>query len=50
MDCADKQPNIGSGGVVSWKLTAEGKMGHSGFPHKSINAAEFVNDGACSFS
>lgn len=44
LDCADKQPNIGSGGVVGWRLTAVGKLVHSGFPHKGINAIELAND------
>ena len=30
LDCADCQPNIGSGGVVQWSLTATGKLAHSG--------------------
>lgn len=44
LDCADKQPNVGSGGMVQWQLTSIGKMGHSGFPHKAINAIELGND------
>ena len=44
LDCADKQPNIGSGGLVQWSLTAKGKLGHSGFPHKAINAIELGSD------
>jgi len=44
LDCADKQPNIGSGGVVAWKLSAVGKMCHSGFPHKGVNAIELAMD------
>ncbi|KAH9302415.1 hypothetical protein KI387_013998, partial [Taxus chinensis] len=34
IDTADKQPCIGTGGVVSWKLQATGKLFHSGLPHK----------------
>jgi acetylornithine deacetylase len=45
LDCANKQPNIGSGGVVGWQLTATGRMFHSGFPHKGINAIELATDG-----
>eukprot|EP01095_Lingulamoeba_sp_RSL-Kostka_P000548 TRINITY_DN10834_c0_g1_i1.p1 TRINITY_DN10834_c0_g1~~TRINITY_DN10834_c0_g1_i1.p1 ORF type:complete len:463 (+),score=182.94 TRINITY_DN10834_c0_g1_i1:67-1455(+) len=44
LDCADFHPNIGSGGVVQWKITAKGEPFHSGFPHKGINAIELAND------
>eukprot|EP00128_Syssomonas_multiformis_P010446 Colp12_sorted_trinity150504_noHs@5700 len=44
LDCADKQPNIGSGGVVGWRLTAHGKLCHSGFPHKGVNAIELAHE------
>jgi len=44
LDCADKQPNVGSGGMVQWALTARGKLTHSGFPHKAINAVELGTD------
>lgn len=44
LDCADKQPNVGSGGLVQWELTCTGKMSHSGFPQKAINAIELGND------
>jgi len=44
LDCADKQPNIGTGGVVQWELIITGKLFHSGFPHKAINAFEVAND------
>uniref|UniRef100_A0A0D6R0C2 Acetylornithine deacetylase n=1 Tax=Araucaria cunninghamii TaxID=56994 RepID=A0A0D6R0C2_ARACU len=40
LDTADKQPCIGTGGVVSWTLKATGKLFHSGLPHKAINAME----------
>lgn len=33
LDCADMQPNVGSGGLAQWKLVAKGKCAHSGFPH-----------------
>uniref|UniRef100_A0A7S3D2A4 Peptidase M20 dimerisation domain-containing protein n=1 Tax=Palpitomonas bilix TaxID=652834 RepID=A0A7S3D2A4_9EUKA len=42
LDCADKQPNIGSGGTVQWALNVKGKLFHSGFPHKGINAVELA--------
>jgi acetylornithine deacetylase len=59
VDSADSQPCIGTGGVVSWLVTlhnhfqvnhclrrslkAKGKLGHSGFPHRSINAVKLVH-------
>lgn len=42
VDSADSQPNIGTGGVQQWKLTAKGKLFHSGLPHKGINAMELL--------
>jgi acetylornithine deacetylase len=41
---AGGQPNIGSGGLATWRLTARGKTGHSGFPHKNVNAIELAFD------
>eukprot|EP00252_Welwitschia_mirabilis_P013968 TRINITY_DN30972_c0_g1_i1.p1 TRINITY_DN30972_c0_g1~~TRINITY_DN30972_c0_g1_i1.p1 ORF type:complete len:433 (+),score=88.49 TRINITY_DN30972_c0_g1_i1:206-1504(+) len=40
IDTADKQPCIGTGGVIAWKLHATGKLFHSGLPHKAINSLE----------
>ena len=34
VDTADKQPCIGTGGMLAWKLKAYGKIFHSGLPHK----------------
>ncbi|PIA39928.1 hypothetical protein AQUCO_02600401v1 [Aquilegia coerulea] len=34
IDTADKQPCIGTGGMVSWNLHATGKLFHSGLAHK----------------
>jgi acetylornithine deacetylase len=45
LDCADLQPNIGSGGMLGWRLVAHGRAGHSGFPNKSINAIELAYAG-----
>lgn len=44
VDCADKQPNVGSGGMSAWRLTAHGRLGHSGFPHSAANALELASD------
>lgn len=44
LDSADKHPNIGSGGLATWSLKVNGKLFHSGFPHKAVNAFEAAND------
>ncbi|CAI0471054.1 unnamed protein product [Linum tenue] len=40
IDTADKQPCIGTGGMIPWKVHVTGKLFHSGLPHKAINALE----------
>ncbi|KAJ3680660.1 hypothetical protein LUZ60_016938 [Juncus effusus] len=40
IDTADKQPCIGTGGMIAWHLKATGKLFHSGLAHKAINAME----------
>ncbi|XP_048500771.1 acetylornithine deacetylase isoform X2 [Beta vulgaris subsp. vulgaris] len=42
IDTADKQPCIGTGGVIPWKLQGYGKLFHSGLAHKGINAMEMT--------
>nr|DAD47504.1 TPA_asm: hypothetical protein HUJ06_017441 [Nelumbo nucifera] len=42
IDTADKQPCIGTGGMVSWKLRTTGKLFHSGLAHKAINPLELA--------
>lgn len=42
IDTADKQPCIGTGGMIPWKLHATGKLFHSGLAHKAINAMELA--------
>eukprot|EP01104_Vermistella_antarctica_P004413 TRINITY_DN14866_c0_g1_i1.p1 TRINITY_DN14866_c0_g1~~TRINITY_DN14866_c0_g1_i1.p1 ORF type:complete len:469 (-),score=91.82 TRINITY_DN14866_c0_g1_i1:62-1438(-) len=44
VDCADKHPNVGSGGVVGWKLTVSSELCHSGFPNKTVNPIELASD------
>jgi len=44
LDCADAQPNIGSGGLCQWELKVKGKLCHSGFPNKGVNALEMASD------
>ncbi|CAI5959724.1 unnamed protein product [Closterium sp. NIES-64] len=42
VDTADKQPCIGTGGMLAWKLKAFGKLFHSGLPHKAVNPIELA--------
>lgn len=42
IDTADKQPCIGTGGMIPWKLHACGKLFHSGLAHKAINPLELA--------
>ncbi|XP_002969699.2 acetylornithine deacetylase [Selaginella moellendorffii] len=45
MDSSDKQPCIGTGGMLAWHLTAHGKLSHSGLPKQGINAIELASEG-----
>jgi len=38
IDSADKNPCVGTAGMLAWKLTAKGRQGHSGMPHVAINS------------
>ncbi|CAL0311616.1 unnamed protein product [Lupinus luteus] len=42
VDTADKQPCIGTGGMIPWKLHVTGKLFHSGLVHKAINSLELA--------
>ncbi|GKB60176.1 acetylornithine deacetylase [Tanacetum coccineum] len=42
IDTADKQPCIGTGGAIPWKLHVTGKLFHSGLAHKAINPFELA--------
>ncbi|CAO2819598.1 unnamed protein product [Amaranthus hypochondriacus] len=42
IDTADKQPCIGTGGVIPWRLQGTGKLFHSGLAHKAVNAMEMT--------
>ncbi|KAD4385071.1 hypothetical protein E3N88_25239 [Mikania micrantha] len=42
IDSADKQPCIGTGGMIPWKLHVTGKLFHSGLPNKAINPLELA--------
>ncbi|XP_038680475.1 acetylornithine deacetylase-like [Tripterygium wilfordii] len=44
IDTADKQPCIGTGGMIPWKLYVTGKLFHSGLAHKAINPLELGMD------
>lgn len=44
IDTADKQPCIGTGGMIPWKLHATGKLFHSGLAHKAVNPLELAMD------
>ncbi|KAG5061302.1 hypothetical protein JHK87_002331 [Glycine soja] len=35
IDTADKQPGVGTGGMIPWKLHVTGRLFHSGLAHKS---------------
>jgi len=45
VDAADKQPCLGTAGMVAWQLKATGKLFHSGLPHQAINPLEMVMEG-----
>ncbi|RDY12361.1 Acetylornithine deacetylase [Mucuna pruriens] len=44
IDTADKQPCVGTGGMIPWKIHVTGKLFHSGLAHKAINALELAMD------
>eukprot|EP00299_Pterocystis_sp_00344_P012825 c6213_g1_i1.p1 GENE.c6213_g1_i1~~c6213_g1_i1.p1 ORF type:complete len:434 (-),score=107.52 c6213_g1_i1:33-1334(-) len=44
IDTADGNPCIGTAGVTTWTLRAEGKLFHSGLPHKGINSIELAQE------
>lgn len=44
VDAADSQPCIGTAGSSQWELKVQGKLFHSGLPHKGINAIEMAMD------
>lgn len=43
VDCADSHPCMGTAASVVWHLKANGKLFHSGLPHKGVNSLELVN-------
>ena len=38
------RPQIGTASAAMWTLRAEGRLFHSGLPHRGINSQEFVNE------
>ncbi|KAG4403814.1 hypothetical protein AAZX31_01G184900 [Glycine max] len=44
IDTADKQPGVGTGGMIPWKLHVTGRLFHSGLAHKAINVLELAMD------
>lgn len=48
IDTSDKQPCIGCATAITWSMTANGLLGHSGLPNNAINSIEF-GDEACKY-
>jgi acetylornithine deacetylase len=44
VDSADSQPCCGTAGMLSWSLRCQGRLFHSGFPHKGINSIELASE------
>lgn len=44
VDAADKQPCVGTAGMIQWKMKMHGKLFHSGLPHRGINSIEMAMD------
>ncbi|KAK2426287.1 acetylornithine deacetylase [Trifolium repens] len=44
IDTADKQPCVGTSGMIPWKLHVTGKLFHSGLCDKAINPLELAMD------
>jgi acetylornithine deacetylase len=44
IDSADTNPCIGTAGMLQWRLKCNGKLFHSGMPHRGINSVEFAMD------
>eukprot|EP00038_Savillea_parva_P007595 m.171228 g.171228 ORF g.171228 m.171228 type:complete len:440 (-) comp13348_c0_seq1:76-1395(-) len=44
IDSADSEPCLGTAAAIQWSIRAEGKLFHSGLPHKGINALELCQD------
>lgn len=44
IDTADSQPCCGTAGSLVWKITCSGRVFHSGFPDRGINAIEMAGE------
>ena len=44
VDSADSQPCMGTASCAMWTLRAEGRLFHSGLPHKGINSLELADE------
>ena len=44
IDSADTHPCIGTAGMLQWRLKTNGKLFHSGMPHRGINSVELAMD------
>lgn len=42
VDSADSQPCMGTAGCAMWTLRVDGRLFHSGLPHKGINSLELA--------
>ena len=42
IDSADSQPCLGTAGALQWHLKANGRLFHSGLPHRGINSLELA--------
>ncbi len=42
VDSADSQPCMGTASCAMWTLKAEGRLFHSGLPHKGVNSMELA--------
>lgn len=42
VDAADSQPCMGTASCAMWTLRVEGRLFHSGMPHKGINSVELA--------
>jgi acetylornithine deacetylase len=44
VDASDRQPCVGTAGMIQWKMKTHGRLFHSGLPHKGINSIEMAFD------
>jgi acetylornithine deacetylase len=44
LDSANFGPTLGTGGVQDWEMVVNGKLFHSGLPHKAINTIYLANE------